>query len=285
MASFTETQFPPEISQGSSGGPSFSTDIIATVSGFEERSGNWSEERNSFEALHENLNQEDFEAILIFFKAMRGKLYGFRFKDWGDYKSCGINSAIAFDDQIIGSGDGSTVAFQVVKKYTNGFTYQRDIKKPVSGSVLAGIGGKQSTTNFAVDTSTGVVTFDNITKTITGAVSSAGNTVITAAIHGLIAGDSVYLSSFTGSWAGLNAARYTVTAAATNTFTIVFNSSAYTAYSSNAGQLKTAPQTGESVTAGFEFDVPARFDTNDMISSWVNFQSFGFSLPIIEIKL
>lgn len=285
MASFTETQFPPEISQGSSGGASFSTDIVMTVSGFEERSGNWSEERNRFEALHENLNQEDFETILTFFKAMRGQLYGFRFKDWGDYKSCGVNSAPAFDDQTIGSGDGATLAYQLIKTYTQGFTYQRDIKKPVSGSVLAGISGLAST-NFSVDTTTGIITFSaNKTQAVIGATSANPTVLLFGSSHTLTTGDTVYLSGFTGDWAALNGARYAVTVTAGNQFSVPVDASAFTAWSANGGAYNTIPQSGESVTAGFEFDIPARFDTNEMISSWANFQNFGFSLPIIEIKL
>ena len=31
---------------------------------------------------------DDLAAVVAFFEARNGRLYGFRWKDWGDYKSC-----------------------------------------------------------------------------------------------------------------------------------------------------------------------------------------------------
>ena len=41
--SFAEVRFPDDISYGSSGGPEYSTDIVETQSGHEQRNANWAE--------------------------------------------------------------------------------------------------------------------------------------------------------------------------------------------------------------------------------------------------
>jgi uncharacterized protein (TIGR02217 family) len=43
--SFTEMRFPENISCGSTGGPGFSTDIVTTHNGCEQRNINWSHAR------------------------------------------------------------------------------------------------------------------------------------------------------------------------------------------------------------------------------------------------
>ena len=64
------------------------------------------------------------------------RLYGFRWKDWSDYKSCLPSQALAATDQVLGVGDGSRTAFQLVKAYASGAqTYVRPIVKPVAGTV------------------------------------------------------------------------------------------------------------------------------------------------------
>ncbi|MFN9789781.1 MAG: DUF2460 domain-containing protein, partial [Holosporales bacterium] len=43
--SFHPVLFPVDISYGSAGGPQFSTDVVETISGFEQRNVNWSQAR------------------------------------------------------------------------------------------------------------------------------------------------------------------------------------------------------------------------------------------------
>ena len=89
---------------------------------------------------------DDLAAVVAFFEARNGRLHGFRFKDWGDHKSC-LPSGTPFPtDQSIGTGDGTTTAFQLVKRYASGAqSWTRAIAKPVAGSVriaLAGVDGE-----------------------------------------------------------------------------------------------------------------------------------------------
>jgi uncharacterized protein (TIGR02217 family) len=102
---------------------------------------------------------DDLHAVIAFFEARRGRLYGFRFKDWTDYKSCAPGASVTPLDQAMGTGDGHATAFQLVKTYASGpASWQRAIKKPVSGTVRVAIAGSE-TTSFSLDTTSGMVTF------------------------------------------------------------------------------------------------------------------------------
>jgi hypothetical protein len=66
------------------------------------------------------------------------------------------------DDHEVGSGDGSTTQFQILKKYTSGgVSVSRNLRHPVSGTVLVAIDGslQTETTHYTVSYTTGVITF------------------------------------------------------------------------------------------------------------------------------
>ncbi len=285
MAFSEAPRFPDDISQGSSGGPRYNTKVVATQAGFEDRRVLWSSVRHQYNAGYGMRSDGDIYEVLAFFHAMNGRAHEFRFKDWSDYKSGNVADAITVSDQTIGNGDGTTAAFQLKKTYTKGLSYVRTINKPVSGTIRLAIGGIESTTNFSAATTTGIVTIDDITRTVTLATTTNPIQITTSANHGLVAGDTAYLSTFTGDWSALNGARYAVTIIDSDTFTVAVDGTGFTSYSSNGGQLDTVPQSGEAVTAGFEFDVPVRFDTDEMDVNLENYLTGSTDLPIIEVRL
>lgn len=205
MAAFHEVQFPTDISKGSSGGPERVTDIVELVSGFEERNATMANSRRNYDAGLGLRNVNDLHDVIEFWEARFGQLFGFRWKDWSDYRSCKTKNQPAFTDQIIGTGDGTQTQFQLVKNYTSGaYGYQRQIKKPVAGTVLIGKNGVLQASGWTVDTTTGIVTF------------------------------------------------------------------------------AVAPGAGQSVSAGYEFDVPVRFDTGKLT---ISIEAFNHgSIPSIGIK-
>ena len=84
-------------------------------------------------------------------------MHGFRWKDWGDYRSALASSPITAFDQLIGTGDGVSRDFALRKAYSSGAqTIYRAITKPVAGSVLAGVGQTALTLgdDYTVDLST-----------------------------------------------------------------------------------------------------------------------------------
>lgn len=292
MAFIESPRFPGGIRYGSNFGPTYKTDIVTVKSGREYRNKGWVYPKYVFNA---NIlrDKEDLERLIAFFHIAVGKTNGFRFRDEYDHKSCGMNSTPAFDDQALGDGDGSTDTFQLRKAYTEGaYTQYRLIKKPVSGTVKVGVGPagaevEEDATRWAVDTTTGIVTFvANITGTVTNAVDQGGGvTRITVSSHGLQTDYTAHFSTFTGDWAGLNGLRFAVTRVDANTLDISHDSSAYAAYSSNAGEFNTLPQTGEQVVAGFEFDVPVRFDTDTLSTNYEAYQRGVADVPLIEVRV
>ena len=205
---FHEIRFPDNISRGARGGPERRTQIVELASGDEERNASWANSRRRYDAGYGIRRADDLAAVVAFFEARNGRLYGFRWKDWGDYKSCLPSSAPAATDQAIGAGDGAATAFQLVKAYSSGAqTWTRTITKPVAGTVLVARDGIVQASGWSVDTTTGQITF------------------------------------------------------------------------------ATAPATGTAITAGFEFDVPVRFDT-DQLDVTHDIERLGSitSIPLIEVR-
>ena len=151
MTAFHDVQFPPDISYGAAGGPGYSTAVVATVSGHEKRNANWAEARGSWNVAHGLKRRAQFDALIAFFRARRGRAHGFRFKDWTDFRAFA---------QTLGTGDGVATAFQLVKHYASGAAVEtRTITRPVDGTVKVYLDGVEQVSGWSVDTTTGVVTF------------------------------------------------------------------------------------------------------------------------------
>lgn len=283
--SFLESpRFPEQLGRGSGGGPGYRTQINETISGREYRDVKWSYPRHRYNAANAVRTHAELEEILAFFHACMGRGYGFRFKDWLDYKSCLLAGTPTAVDQALGGGDGTTLTFQLVKTYTRGaLSLVRQIKKPVDGTVLVGVSGVAQPSRWSVDITTGIVTFAaNIQKAVTAA-TPANPVRLTVGSHGLATGDTVYLSGFTGDWAALNGLRKAVAKIDSNIISVPVDGSGFAAYVSG-GQIDTVPQAGEAVTAGFEFDVPCRFDTDELEITLELCRHGDVDIPIVETK-
>lgn len=208
--SFHEIRFPARLSLGSVGGPERLTEIVTLANGFEERNTPWAHSRRRYDAGVGMRSLDDVAEVVAFFEARRGRLYGFRWKDWADFKSCRPSQDVAFGDQIIGTGDGTAIHFPLVKTYRSGVqTYRRPIGKPVTGTVRIGVAGSEllASTTWSIDPETGIVSFD------------------------------------------------------------------------------TPPPLGAEVTAGYEFDVPVRFDTDAILTSIATFEAGEIpDIPVVELR-
>lgn len=205
---FHEVRFPDNISRGARGGPERRTQIVELASGDEERNASWANSRRRYDVAYGIRRADDLAAVVAFFEARNGRLHGFRYKDWADYKSALSSQAITATDQQIGTGTGSLQTFQLAKRYTSGAqTWVRTIAKPVAGTVRVALGMVEQMSGWTVDTTTGVVTFT------------------------------------------------------------------------------AAPAGGVIVRAGFEFDVPVRFDS-DTLDVTLDFERLGSitAIPLLEIR-
>lgn len=151
--SFAEVQFPADISYGSAGGPEYSTDVVVTHGGHEQRNSNWSEARLRYNVAYGVRTEAQLQALIAFFRARKGQADGFRFKDWTDYQGVA---------QSLGTGDGAETEFQLVKHYTSGATTRtRTVTKPVNGTVDIYLNSVLQESGVTVDTETGIVTFSS----------------------------------------------------------------------------------------------------------------------------
>lgn len=287
--SFIETpRFPDNISYGSRGGPGYSTTVVRVDSGYESRNINWTYPLHQYDVSYGIQNQADMYSVIEMFHSMAGRGHGFRFKDWSDLNSTTDQTgatALTDTDQALGTGDGTTVAFQLIKSYTTGtLTRIRKISKPIAGTTIVSIGGVSQANLWTVSTVTGIVTFSaDVVGAITDA-TKANPCVITDVAHGLVTNDTTYIAGVSG-MTELNGSRYTITKLTDDTYELNVDSSAFGVYSGPSGVTNTIPQSGESVAAGYGFDVPVRFDSDELNVNWDAYQTQTSSIMLTEVRL
>lgn len=255
--SFFEVQFPTNISIGAVGGPEFSTHIVAIDSGYEQRNQRWDTCRLRYDVSHGVRTIEEMKQLVSFFRMVKGKAHGFRFKDYTDY-TVGVtegrfakNVADAVPN-IYASGEKT---YQLYKTYdfSSNFTH-RLINKPVAGSVKVFVNGVEST-DFSLNTTTGLLTWNDTSGTtttlnslsynISGITLGATTTVTTSVTHAVAAGDRIYLSGIGGT-TQLNNLYFTVTSVTGTTIILSVNSTAYGAFTSG-GTVQRHAITSEAV--------------------------------------
>lgn len=175
-AGFHEVRFPLRLALSTSGGPVRRTDIVNLSNGRESRNQRWRNSRRSYDAGSGIRSTDDLYAVLEFFEARSGELYGFRFRDPIDWKSCRPEQAVSGTDQPIGLGDGTTAGFQLAKTYADtGGGWTRQIAKPVAGTLMVSVAGVlQPSSEFDCDPATGIITFAAAKIPVAGAAVRAG---------------------------------------------------------------------------------------------------------------
>ena len=174
---FHEVRFPLAVALGGSGGPERKTEIVTTGSGREERIARWAHAKRKYDAGTGVKTIAALAEIVTFFEERRGRLFGFRWRDRLDWKSCAVTAQVSATDQVIGTGNGTKAAFQLVKTYGGAFApYVRPITKPVSGTVKFAVAGiaKVLGVDADVDVATGILTFKPGKIPANGAVVTAG---------------------------------------------------------------------------------------------------------------
>jgi uncharacterized protein (TIGR02217 family) len=152
---FHEVRLPARLAFGSTGGVERRTEVVTLASGFERRATPWAHGRRRYLVGAGARSLDDVAVLIAFFEARRGRLHGFRFKDFVDFRSCAPSATISPLDQVLGVGDGDRVTFQLVKRYGD---VERPVCKPVEGSVRIAVDGVEDGA-ATVDPATGMVTF------------------------------------------------------------------------------------------------------------------------------
>ena len=266
MADFLEERLSDLIRYGSSWQDEFAVNVVKTSGGNECRSLIHPYPVRSFDISYMLDDARLWSELIGTYMRAHGTYAGFRARCFDEWSSNGAKGTpTAFDQPLLLVSAG---VYQLVKQYgtdkapgASGYAY-RQIKKPVSATTLVGIGATAiRSADYAIDTTTGRVTFAaDQTKAITG-ISQAASAVITVgAAHGFVIDQSVQIDASVNGMTQIRSQRALITATGSTTITVAIDSSAYAGYSSG-GNVHTRPQTGESVSAGFEFDFPVRFDT------------------------
>lgn len=287
---FLNVRFPDNISYGAVGGPGYSTDVVIVNSGFEQRNQNWSDSRSNFDVSHAARTATQINELIAFFRVAKGRANSFRFKDWLDYTVSSTQGKL--DTGAIGDG---TPTYQLYKYYSNAAGSElRKITRPVSGQVAvlrnagavtigAGAG------NIAIDYETGVITFVADSSSSASAITVGATTQVTLAANlELIAGKKLYLAGFTGADAALiNGIAHTinsVSGAGPYIFTLATNTAAKT-ITVGSGVGYKYPQASDALTWSGEFDIPARFDVDQLKGEIIDSGIYGWdSIPIVEVR-
>lgn len=157
-------RLPVGIEQGSSGGPGWDNRIVELPdSGADEIVQVSSSPRWKFNIGFAVAQHGNVATVNAHYINRGGAANSFPFKHWTDFNSTASGTytgTVNHQDQLIGTGDGSTKNFQLIKRYTSGSqTFVRTIRKPVSGTVVVALDTTQQTSGFTVDHSTGIVSF------------------------------------------------------------------------------------------------------------------------------
>jgi uncharacterized protein (TIGR02217 family) len=159
MAFLDAAVFPIHVSAGSPGGPDWPAEIVELASGREQRNTTWSSPLRTYDAKFGVRTPAELYEVLSLYHVACGRLYGFRFLDWTDYRSGPPHQAPTPLDQALGAGDGSRTQWQLSKRYAfGGETFDRRITRPF-GTILVAVNGVPAASGWSVDTATGTVTF------------------------------------------------------------------------------------------------------------------------------
>jgi uncharacterized protein (TIGR02217 family) len=123
----------------------FSTQIVSSPSGHEQRASEWAEARMAYDAGPGIRSEADVRTLTDFFRARRGAARAFRFRDPFDASSAADGGLPTPGDQMLGVGDGARRQFALVKRYGAGDAEQvRSVRLPVAGSVRVSVDGVET---------------------------------------------------------------------------------------------------------------------------------------------
>jgi len=150
VQAFDDLSFPLDIGRRAQVAPRFSTRIIESLSGHEQRSTEWADARLDFDAGPGLRSEADIATLIAFFRARRGAARGFRFRDPFDHGSGMLGDAPDAGDQLLGLGDGLRTGFALRKLYGAGTDAQeRRITRPVLGSIRVALDGVAQASGWA----------------------------------------------------------------------------------------------------------------------------------------
>jgi len=171
---FHDVRLRDDIAYGYQAGAGFRNTTQSTASGHEYRIAQASQGRHRYECDLSQLDDTEAGEVKQFIMARRADLHSFRWKDWTDYNTTDSGQrfeTVTAADQFLGTCDGTSQQFQLVKSYSDGVgsPYIRPLTLPVAGTLLVAVDGAP-TGAYTLSPSGGIIT---LTGTV-GQVVTAG---------------------------------------------------------------------------------------------------------------
>ena len=152
------TLYPLEVS-GLNATTRYHTSVTVGMNGQEVRNADWEDPLMAYDASFLVRTLEDARTLQTFFHGAKGAEQSFLIKDVTDFQ---------VDRTTIGTGNGATTTFQLIKIYSQGIfpSYTRTITKP---KAIEGVGGVRvwvnsselSTSQFSFSSTTGIITLSS----------------------------------------------------------------------------------------------------------------------------
>ncbi len=259
---FDEVQFPPSISAGATGGAEYSTDVVVLSSGVEKRNSNWSASRGAWDVSTGVKKKTDSDALITFFRARQGKARGFRFKDWTDFKATA---------QSLSPGTAIALASSDVTVAAAGKTYTTAGSLNFSGLLT---GDSVYWTGFTAGGDNGTKTVVSATATVLTVSQTLTDEAAGNAVTLLKLGPYQLQKAYTSVVTYERAIQKPVIGTVVIYFAGVAHSTWWTIDTTTGIVMlvggTAAPANGAALTADFQFDIPARFDTDKMAATIVD---------------
>lgn len=281
---FLEERFPTAIRYGSGFADPHTTQITMTAGG-----NRYARLVHPYPILELRAVLDSYEHaellqdVLDLYHRAGGQAGGFRVRHFSDYSTNAYISAPTATDQLLVEGD--TGEWQLMRWYgsdADPAATRRIIRKPVDGTVLVSAQGVTlDASMYAVDNTTGIVTWTaDVQETITD-ITEAAQAVVTVGAHTYTAGMSVYFSGVVG-MTEINGLRGEIVSVTGTTITVDIDTTGFTAYTSG-GLTNSQPQSGEEIKGGCEFDIPMAFDDDLREMVYANYNAMDITVPLVEI--
>lgn len=269
MPEFLEERISGLVRMGASYVDEYAVDIVTTAGSQEFRTLVHPFPVRKFDVSYMLDAAATYAELQALYHRAHGRFAGFRARcadEWSSNGRVGTPTAL---DQTCAYVSGNI--WQLRKYYgkdkaagASGYPY-RTIFKPVAGTVkMAAASYTIAASNYTVDTTTGRVTFTpkqaNISNIAKYHWVNGYGTITFSTAHPFVVGDSVVLSGV-GGMGTINGMRLAVSAVPTSTTIRYTLDNSYMADYTSGGVAQVQPLSSETVSAGFEFDFPVRFNT------------------------
>ena len=288
---FHDTRLPVDVERGALGGPGFKTTVTPLGSGKEQRNIDWARTRAEFDIGYGLMDQDSvlleatIDALLAFFYTREGKAHTFRFKDWSDFK-IGDWQNPTTSNQSIATGGTSVTLTATTISFTSTDTIAdsgNNLAQFLAADYIEIVGSASNDGTFLISTtSAGTITVPSGITT-----ESAGASVTIT----LLRETDVILKRYSDG--GINYDR-PITHLVSGRVVVLKDNVVQTEGVNYTVGLLTGiitwlagfwPAVGVDIQVALEFDIPMRFDTDQLKLNLLMFRRGSWqNIPLVEEK-